>query len=121
MSKYFLAGVANAEIFDGENNLFATAKALTDSSITIGVNSEEVRGGEGAALRGKYFHSSSFGLRMTSAMFEMEYIAANVVLKLLLVGMLLFIKRLNPMVLVKLHFLQLLFLLLAILYMLMLL
>ena len=49
MSKYFLAGVANAEIFDGENNLFATAKALTDSSISIGVNAEEVRGGEGAA------------------------------------------------------------------------
>ena len=78
MSKYFLAGVANAEIFDGDNNLFATAKALTDSSITVGVNAEEVRGGEGAALRGKYYHSSSFGLRMTSAMFEMEYIAANV-------------------------------------------
>ena len=78
MSKYFLAGVANAEIFDGENKLFATAKALTDSSITVGVSAEEVRGGEGAALRGKYYHSSSFGLRMTSAMFEMEYIAANV-------------------------------------------
>ena len=86
MSKYFLAGVANAEIFDGENNLFATAKALTDSSISIGVNSEEVRGGEGAALRGKYFHSSSFGLKMTSAMFEMEYIAANVGAKIVTGG-----------------------------------
>lgn len=78
MSKYFMAGVANAEIFDGNNNLFATAKALTDSSISIGVSAEEVRGGEGAALRGKYYHSSSFGLKMTSAMFELEYIAANV-------------------------------------------
>lgn len=78
MSKYFLAGVANAEIFDGNNNLFATAKALTDSSISIGVTAEDVRGGEGAALRGRYYHSSSFGLTMTSAMFEMEYIAANV-------------------------------------------
>ena len=78
MSKYFLAGVANAEIFDGNNNLFATAKALTDSSISIGVTAEDVRGGEGAALRGRYYHSSSFGLTMTSALFEMEYIAANV-------------------------------------------
>ena len=78
MSNYFMAGVANAEIFDGNNNLFATAKALTDSSITIGVSAEEIRGGEGAALRGKYYHSSSFGLKMTSAMFELEYIAANV-------------------------------------------
>ena len=78
MSMYFLAGVGNAEIFNQNDKLFATARALTDSSITIGVNAEEVRGGEGAALRGKYFHSSSFGLRMTSAMFNLEYIAANV-------------------------------------------
>lgn len=78
MSMYFLAGVGNAEIFNQNDELFATARALTDSSITIGVNAEEVRGGEGAALRGKYFHSSSFGLRMTSAMFNLEYIAANV-------------------------------------------
>ena len=73
----FLAGVGNAEILkDGE--LFATAKTLTDSSITIGVSAEDIRAGQGAKLYGKYFHTSTFDLKMTDAMFKMEYIAANV-------------------------------------------
>ena len=74
---YFLAGVGNAEIFKGDN-LFATAKTLTDSSITIGVSAEDIRAGQGAKLYGKYFHTSTFDLKMTDAMFKMEYIAANV-------------------------------------------
>ena len=74
---YFLAGVANAEIFKG-NDLFATAKTLIDSSITIGVSAEDIRAGQGAKLYGKYFHTSTFDLKMTDAMFRLEYIAANV-------------------------------------------
>ena len=74
---YFLAGVGNAEILkDGE--LFATAKTLTDSSITIGVSAEDIRAGQGAKLYGKYFHTSTFDLKMTDAMFKLEYIAANI-------------------------------------------
>ena len=73
----FLAGVANAEIFKG-NDLFATAKTLIDSSITIGVSAEDIRAGQGAKLYGKYFHTSTFDLKMTDAMFRLEYIAANV-------------------------------------------
>ena len=76
-SQYFLAGVANAEIFKG-NDLFATAKTLIDSSITIGVSAEDIRAGQGAKLYGKYFHTSTFDLKMTDAMFRLEYIAANV-------------------------------------------
>ena len=73
----FLAGVANAEIFKN-NDLFATAKTLIDSSITIGVSAEDIRAGQGAKLYGKYFHTSTFDLKMTDAMFRLEYIAANV-------------------------------------------
>ena len=73
----FLAGVANAEIFKG-NDLFATAKTLIDSSITIGVSAEDIRAGQGAKLYGKYFHTSTFDLKMTDAMFRLEYISANV-------------------------------------------
>ena len=40
----FLAGVANAEIFSGDT-LFASARTLIDSSITIGITAEELRGG----------------------------------------------------------------------------
>lgn len=73
----FLAGVANAEIFKG-NDLFSTAKTLIDSSITIGVSAEDIRAGQGAKLYGKYFHTSTFDLKMTDAMFRLEYLAANV-------------------------------------------
>ena len=73
----FLAGVATAEIFDG-NTLFASARTLIDSSITIGVTAEDIRGGEGAALIGKYFHTTTMDLKMTDALFNLSYIAANV-------------------------------------------
>ena len=73
----YLAGVANAEIFKG-NDLFSTAKTLIDSSITIGVSAEDIRAGQGAKLYGKYFHTSTFDLKMTDAMFRLEYLAANV-------------------------------------------
>ena len=73
----FLAGVATAEIFQG-TDLFATAKTLIDSSISIGVSAEDIRAGQGAKLAGKYFHSPTFDLKMNDAMFRLEYIAANV-------------------------------------------
>ena len=73
----FLAGVGNAEIFDGDT-LIATAKTLVDSSITIGVTAEDIRAGMGAMLYGKYFHTSTFDLKLTDAMFNMQYIAMNV-------------------------------------------
>lgn len=77
MATTFLAGVANAEIFK-DNDLFATAKTLIDSSITIGVSAEDIRAGQGAKLYGKYFHTSTFDLKLSDAMFRLEYIAANV-------------------------------------------
>lgn len=51
MAIVFLAGVANAEIFDGDQ-LFASARTLIDSSITIGVTLEDLRAGLGNALWG---------------------------------------------------------------------
>lgn len=81
MRNYFLASVGNAELFkkvDGELLHFASARTLTESSISFSVSAEEVRGGEGAQLLGQFFHTSNFGLQMTDAMFHLEYIAAQV-------------------------------------------
>lgn len=81
MANYFLASVGEAEAFKKVNNNyvhFFSAKTLTDSAINISVTAEEVRGGIGAQLRGQFFHSSSFGLSMTDAMFKLEYIEAQV-------------------------------------------
>ena len=77
MNNTFLAGVADARIFK-DNELFATAKTLIDSSISIGVSAEDIRAGKGEKLFGKYFHTSTFDLKMTDAMFKLEYLAANV-------------------------------------------
>ena len=35
------------------------------------------RGGEGNVLWGKYFHDSSFDMKLTDIMFNMSYVAAN--------------------------------------------
>lgn len=70
-------GVANVDIFDGDN-LFGTATTLTESSLNIGISAEDVRGGEGAGLLGRYFHTSTFELTLTDALFDLKYIAASV-------------------------------------------
>jgi hypothetical protein len=74
---YFTAGVARADLFDGDE-LFSTSKTLIDSSIAIGVTAEDVRAGTGGKLYGKYYHSSTFDLTLSEQMFKLEYIAKNV-------------------------------------------
>ena len=76
-NKYFIAGVGRALLFKGEE-LFADCRTLADSSITIGVTAEDVRGGEGNKLWGQYFHDSSFSMKLTDIMFNLECVAANV-------------------------------------------
>ena len=73
MSKYYIGGVATVSAFNNGEHLF-TAKTLTDSSINISVSNEEIRGGEGAQLLGKFFHTTVFNLSLTDALFDFEYI-----------------------------------------------
>lgn len=70
----FIAGVAVVDIFSGDQ-LIAHAKTLIDSSISISSTPEDVRGGEGNALLGRYFHSSMLELTLTETMFKLEYLA----------------------------------------------
>ena len=77
MSNYFLAGVAEVDIFEADQ-LFAKAKTLLDTSITIDVSETDVRGGQGNKLFGKYFHTSKFDAKLTDTMFKIEYMAKNV-------------------------------------------
>lgn len=74
MSMYYIAGVANVDIFKG-SQLIATARTLADSSITLGSSNEEIRGGEGNALYGKYYHTSTFDITLTDIMFRLEWMA----------------------------------------------
>lgn len=72
----FIAGVGNATLFDGER-LVASANTLIDSGITIGLSFEDVRAGIGNKLYGRYAHTSTFDLKLTDAMFNLEYLAMN--------------------------------------------
>lgn len=72
----FLAGVGRALLFDGDN-LIGVAKTLTESTFNFSISSEDIRGGQGNALFGKYFHDSNLGITLTDAMFKLEYLAAN--------------------------------------------
>ena len=74
MSRQFLAGVATVDILVGDQ-LVATANTLVDSSITVGSTAEDVRGGTGAKLLGKYFHTSTFDVNLTDVLFKLEYLA----------------------------------------------
>ena len=73
---YFLCGVADVELFSGDV-LIASAKTLTDTSISVGVTAEDIRAGQGAKLYGKYFHSSTLDVTLTNAAWDLEYIARN--------------------------------------------
>lgn len=77
MADVFLAGVADVDLFVGDE-LFATAKTLTDSTFSFDVSLEEIRAGQGAKLYGKYAHSSTMDVTLTDVMFRLEFIAKNI-------------------------------------------
>lgn len=72
----FLAGVGRALLFKG-NDLIGVAKTLTESTFEFSITGEDIRGGSGNALWGKYFHDSSLNVTLTDAMFNLEYVAAS--------------------------------------------
>ena len=61
---------------DGDD-IFVTADTLTDSSITMDLTLEDVRGGQGNKLLGRFAHTSTFSLTLTDALFNLEYLAAS--------------------------------------------
>lgn len=73
----FIAGVGNVELFKGKESVLVS-KTLVDSSINLSVSLEDVRAGAGAKLYGKYAHSSGMTMKLTDAMFRMEFLAANI-------------------------------------------
>lgn len=77
MANYILAGVGNIDLYN-QGDLIATSKTLTESSISVEVTGEDVRGGQSNPLLGRYFHDSSLTLTLTDALFSLEYLALNV-------------------------------------------
>lgn len=76
MKKFVLAGVGTVTGFDG-NALLFNAKTLTESSASLEVTAEEIRGGIANPLIQKYFHDAVLNLTITDALFDMQYLALN--------------------------------------------
>lgn len=77
MANYILAGVGNIDLYN-QGDLIASSKTLIESSVSVEVTGEDVRGGQSNPLLGRYFHDSSFTLTLTDALFSLEYLALNV-------------------------------------------
>lgn len=73
---HYLAGVGTALLFKG-NYLIGVAKTLTESTFNFAITAEDIRGGKGNGLLGRYFHDSTLTATLTDAMFDLNYIALS--------------------------------------------
>lgn len=76
MANIFTAGPARALFFYGQQ-LIGVGRTLSDTAFNSTIAGEEVRGGQGNMLYGKYFHDSSLGIDITDVMFNLQYVAAS--------------------------------------------
>ena len=74
--QHFLAGVGQALLFKG-NDLIGVAKTLTESTFDFSITAEDVRGGQGNGLLGRYFHDSNMQVTLVDAMFDLQYMALS--------------------------------------------
>lgn len=73
---HYLAGVGTALLFKG-NDLIGVAKTLTESTFNFAITAEDIRGGKGNGLLGRYFHDSTLTATLTDTMFDINYIALS--------------------------------------------
>ena len=77
MAKYFLGSVGSAEAFrmvNGQPEIAFVAKTLTDSSISVTITKDELRGGTGAPVVTNFFHDPAVAITLTDILFKEEYI-----------------------------------------------
>lgn len=72
----FTAGPARALFFYGQD-LIGVGNTLSDTTFDSSITAEEIRGGQGNLLYGQYFHDSNLAISITDAMFNLQYVAAN--------------------------------------------
>lgn len=71
----FLAGAGTGLIFDPASNaLLGVSKTFTENTFGFTITAEEVRGGPGNMLFGKYYHDSALTVSLTDCMFDLDYI-----------------------------------------------
>lgn len=75
VSQNFLAGPGIGLIFDENTNaLLGVSKTFTENTFGFTITAEEVRGGPGNMLFGKYFHDANLTASITDCIFDLNYI-----------------------------------------------
>ena len=80
MAKYFLGSVGSAEAFrmvNGQPKMAFVAKTLTDSSISVTITKDELRGGTGAPVVTNFFHDPAVAITLTDILFKEGYVEAQ--------------------------------------------
>lgn len=80
MAKYFLGSVGSAEAFrmvNGQPEMAFVAKTLTDSSISVTITKDELRGGTGAPVVTNFFHDPAVAITLTDILFKEGYVEAQ--------------------------------------------
>lgn len=79
--KYYIASVGAAYLaqrYNGSLQTIASVKTLTESMLSFSVSSEDIRGGEGNQLFGKFFHDSKLEITLSDAMWDLNYIGLTI-------------------------------------------
>lgn len=74
--KKFLVSVADAYVYDENDNIILIGKTLMDTSIDIKLANTDVRGGQGSKLLYIYYHSGEFSLKITETQFNLAFISS---------------------------------------------
>ena len=74
--KYIIGGTSIID-FLNQDQLIASCKSATDSTLASAVSAAEARGGQGNKLYGRYFHNSKLTLKLEDALINMQYIGMN--------------------------------------------
>ena len=74
-SQNFLAGPGIGLMFDESTNaLLGISKTFTENTFGFTITAEEVRGGPGNMLFGKYYHDANLTVSITDCIFDLNYI-----------------------------------------------
>ena len=79
MQSYILASTSQIRaLVQNTGEVIFTSQTLTDATNKVSVTGEDIRGGAGNKLLGRYFHDSDLKVTITDALFSLERIATVV-------------------------------------------
>lgn len=80
MPNYFLGSVGTAEAFRKNGDSYELAfvsNTLTDSAINISCTADDLRAGQGGAVKARFYHDTSVTITLTDIYFKEDYIRAQ--------------------------------------------